>query len=77
MQVGAEKERSRERNSGVLPLAKNAEDVRNFASNILGGTLVTIQTGEAGKVVNKVLVAQDVYYPGAKPGKRILSIHFA
>jgi succinyl-CoA synthetase beta subunit len=52
-----------------VAVAKNAEDVRNFASNILGGTLVTIQTGEAGKVVHKVLVAQDVYYPGANPTK--------
>jgi len=52
-----------------VAVAKNADDVRNFASNILGGTLVTIQTGEAGKVVHKVLVAQDVYYPGANPTK--------
>ena len=48
-----------------VAVAKNAEDVRNFASNMLGGTLITIQTGEAGKIVHKVLVAQDVYYPGA------------
>jgi succinyl-CoA synthetase beta subunit len=52
-----------------VAVAKNADDVRNFASNILGGTLVTVQTGEAGKVVHKVLVAQDVYYPGANPVK--------
>jgi len=52
-----------------VAVAKNAEDVRNFASNMLGGTLITIQTGEAGKIVHKVLVAQDVYYPGASPVK--------
>jgi succinyl-CoA synthetase beta subunit len=52
-----------------VSVAKNAEDVRNFASNMLGGTLVTIQTGEAGKTVHKVLVAQDVYYPGPNPVK--------
>ena len=52
-----------------VAVAKNAEDVRNFASNMLGGTLVTIQTGETGKIVHKVLVAQDVYYPGAAPTK--------
>ncbi|HTB25314.1 MAG TPA: ADP-forming succinate--CoA ligase subunit beta [Puia sp.] len=52
-----------------VAVAKNAEDVRNFASNMLGGTLVTIQTGEAGRVVHKILVAQDVYYPGANPVK--------
>jgi succinyl-CoA synthetase beta subunit len=52
-----------------VAVAKNAEDVRNFASNMLGGTLVTIQTGEAGRVVHKILVAQDVYYPGANSVK--------
>lgn len=52
-----------------VAVAKNAEDVRNFASNMLGGTLITIQTGEAGRVVHKILVAQDVYYPGANPVK--------
>ncbi len=52
-----------------VAVAKNAEDVRNFSSNMLGGVLVTIQTGEAGRVVHKILVAQDVYYPGANPVK--------
>jgi len=33
--------------------------------------LVTIQTGPAGKLVNKVLVAQDVYYPGPNPVKEL------
>jgi len=40
-----------------------------IAQNILGGTLVTIQTGETGKLVSKVLVAQDVYYDGPNPIK--------
>jgi len=31
--------------------------------------LVTIQTGPEGKLVNKVLVAQDVYYEGPNPVK--------
>lgn len=52
-----------------VAVGKNAEAVKQIAGNILGGTLVTIQTGEAGKVVNKVLVAQDVYYEGANPVK--------
>jgi len=39
------------------------DGVEEKVKNILGGTLVTLQTGEAGKKVNKVLVAQDVYYP--------------
>ena len=52
-----------------VAVGKNAEDVKTIAQNILGGTLVTIQTGPAGKVVNKVLVAQDVYYEGPNPVK--------
>jgi len=52
-----------------VAVGKNAEDVKTIAQNILGGTLVTIQTGAAGKVVNKVLVAQDVYYDGASSVK--------
>ncbi|WP_207492721.1 ADP-forming succinate--CoA ligase subunit beta [Aridibaculum aurantiacum] len=47
-----------------VAVAKSLEDVTNIAKNLLGGTLVTIQTGPAGKKVNKILVAQDVYYPG-------------
>jgi succinyl-CoA synthetase beta subunit len=53
---------------GVV-VAKNADDVKTIAQNILGGTLVTIQTGPAGKVVNKILIAQDVYYDGPNPVK--------
>src|SRR5690606_35454666 len=45
-----------------VAVAKNADEVKIISENLLGGTLVTIQTGEAGKVVNKILVAQDVYY---------------
>ncbi|MFN7014872.1 MAG: ATP-grasp domain-containing protein, partial [Bacteroidia bacterium] len=48
---------------GVV-LAKSIDEVPAKAKDILGGTLVTIQTGAQGKKVNKVLIAQDVYYPG-------------
>jgi len=65
MQGDEEKERYREPSSVVLLSAKNSEDVKQIASNLLGGTLVTIQTGPAGKVVNKVLVAQDVLLSGS------------
>lgn len=54
-----------------VAVGKNSEDVKTIAGNILGGTLVTIQTGPAGKLVNKVLVAQDVYYPGPNPIKEL------
>src|SRR5476649_1578177 len=50
---------------GGVKLAKNIEEVKERAGNILGMQLVTPQTGPEGKKVNKVLVAQDVYYPGA------------
>jgi succinyl-CoA synthetase beta subunit len=52
-----------------VKVGKNAEDVSDIAQKILGGTLVTIQTGPAGKVVNKVLVAQDMYYDGPSERK--------
>ncbi len=52
-----------------VAVGKNAEDIKRIAQNIIGGTLVTIQTGPAGKLVNKVLVAQDVYYEGLSPVK--------
>jgi succinyl-CoA synthetase beta subunit len=52
-----------------VAVAKSLEDVTHNAKNLLGGTLVTIQTGAAGKKVNKILIAQDVYYPGASPVK--------
>lgn len=51
-----------------VKVGKSAEEIADIAQKILGGTLVTLQTGPAGKVVNKVLVAQDMYYDG--PGDR-------
>jgi len=52
-----------------VAVGKSAADIEKFAKNILGGTLVTIQTGPAGKLVSKILVAQDVYYEGPQPTK--------
>ncbi len=52
-----------------VAVAKSLEDVTTIARNILGGTLITIQTGPAGKKVSKILIAQDVYYPGPNPVK--------
>jgi succinyl-CoA synthetase beta subunit len=54
--------------SGVK-VGKNLDEVIEIAKKLLGGTLVTIQTGPAGKVVNKVLVAQDMYYDGPSERK--------
>jgi len=50
---------------GGVKLAKNLDEVKERATAILGMQLVTPQTGPEGKKVNKILVAQDVYYPGA------------
>lgn len=49
---------------GGIKLAKNLDDVRELSGKIIGMNLVTPQTGAQGKKVNKVLIAQDVYYPG-------------
>ncbi|MCK9480809.1 MAG: ADP-forming succinate--CoA ligase subunit beta [Bacteroidia bacterium] len=52
-----------------VALAKSLDDVKTIAHNLLGNVLVTKQTGAAGKKVNKVLVAQDVFYPGPSEPK--------
>ncbi|WP_031526865.1 ADP-forming succinate--CoA ligase subunit beta [Dyadobacter crusticola] len=58
-----------------VALAKSVEDVRTISNNILGKVLVTHQTGPDGKRVNKVLIAEDVYYPGvSEPKEYYLSI---
>jgi succinyl-CoA synthetase beta subunit len=49
---------------GGVKLAKSVGDVEKLAGQMLGMQLVTPQTGPEGKKVNKVLVAQDVYYKG-------------
>jgi succinyl-CoA synthetase beta subunit len=54
---------------GGVKLAKNLEQVKEIAGQIIGMQLVTKQTGAEGRKVHKVLIAQDVYYPGASPVK--------
>jgi succinyl-CoA synthetase beta subunit len=49
---------------GGVKLAKSIEDVGRLASQMIGMQLITHQTGPEGKKVNKVLIAQDVYYKG-------------
>ena len=53
---------------GVV-LAKSIDQLGPKSEAILGGTLVTHQTGPEGKKVNKILIAEDVYYPGASETK--------
>jgi succinyl-CoA synthetase beta subunit len=60
---------------GGVKLAKNLDQVKEHSSNIIGMQLVTHQTGPEGKKVHKVLIAEDVYYPGEnEPKEYYLSI---
>ncbi|GAB3903323.1 ADP-forming succinate--CoA ligase subunit beta [Mucilaginibacter boryungensis] len=54
---------------GGVKLAKNLDEVKQRATDIIGMQLITPQTGAEGKKVHKVLVAQDVYYPGESETK--------
>ncbi|WP_103725515.1 ADP-forming succinate--CoA ligase subunit beta [Flavobacterium croceum] len=49
---------------GGVKLAKNLEQVTEISENIIGMMLKTPQTPPEGKQVHKVLIAEDVYYPG-------------
>ncbi|MBX7124404.1 MAG: ADP-forming succinate--CoA ligase subunit beta [Cyclobacteriaceae bacterium] len=61
----------KETGSRGVVLAKSFDEVNEKSKAILGGTLVTHQTGAAGKKVNKVLIAEDVYYPGESQPKEL------
>ncbi|UTR04785.1 ADP-forming succinate--CoA ligase subunit beta [Alkalihalobacillus sp. LMS6] len=55
--------------AGGVKVAKNLDDVRTYADDILGKTLVTHQTGPAGKEVKRLLVEEgcdikNEYYIG-------------
>ncbi|MBF9140900.1 ADP-forming succinate--CoA ligase subunit beta [Hymenobacter properus] len=54
---------------GGVKLAKGIDKVKDIAESIIGMQLVTKQTGAEGRKVHKVLVAQDVYYPGPSETK--------
>jgi succinyl-CoA synthetase beta subunit len=49
---------------GGVKLAKSLAEVESISEQIIGMHLVTPQTSKEGKLVRKVLIAQDVYYPG-------------
>jgi succinyl-CoA synthetase beta subunit len=60
---------------GGVKLAKSIEEAGILASKMLGMQLVTPQTGPNGKKVNRVLIAQDVYYKGkSEPREFYISI---
>lgn len=49
---------------GGVKLAKSVEEAGTLTAKMIGMQLITPQTGPEGKKVNRVLIAQDVYYKG-------------
>ena len=49
---------------GGVKLAKSLDQVKELADQIIGMYLVTPQTSAQGKLVRKVLIQQDIYFPG-------------
>ena len=65
----------KETGSHGVVLAKGLDKVEDTVKGILGGHLVTKQTNANGKKVNKVLIAEDVYYPGdSEPSEFYMSV---
>jgi succinyl-CoA synthetase beta subunit len=61
--------------AGGVKVAKSIEDVRVMAEQIIGMTLISPQTGPQGKKVRKVLVEQNIYYPGpSEPAEIYMSV---
>ena len=60
---------------GGVKLAKGIDKVEDVVDSILGMDLVTPQTPPGGKRVHQVLIAEDVYYPGAsEPDEYYMSV---
>ena len=60
---------------GGVKLAKSLDEVQSIADQIIGMQLITPQTSAEGKTVHQVLVAEDVYYPGAsEPSEFYISV---
>ena len=60
---------------GGVKLAKNLDEVKSIADEILGMQLVTPQTGPEGKLVSKVLITEDAYIPGeSEPSEIYMSV---
>ena len=60
---------------GGVKIAKSLDEVKEISDNIIGMHLITPQTSKEGKLVRKVLVAQDVYYPGkGEPKEYYMSV---
>jgi succinyl-CoA synthetase beta subunit len=66
---------------GGVKLAKNQDELREHAGNILGMMLKTPQTpggmdGE-GKLVRKILITEDVYYPDADGNMDVNELYYS
>ncbi len=60
---------------GGVKIAKSLEEVETYADQIIGMMLVTPQTSKEGKPVKKVLVEQNIYYPGeSEPEEFYMSV---
>lgn len=60
---------------GGIKLAKSLDEVKQKTSEILGMRLVTPQTDKEGKLVRKVFITEDAYYPGdSEPKELYISI---
>ncbi|VAW30614.1 Succinyl-CoA ligase [ADP-forming] beta chain, partial [hydrothermal vent metagenome] len=49
---------------GGVKIAKSLDEVKQYADQIIGMHLVTPQTKKEGKLVRRVLIEQNIYYPG-------------
>ncbi len=54
---------------GGVKFAKDLDALKEKATEILGMTLVTPQTGPQGKVVHKIFIGEDAYYKGPSETK--------
>jgi len=54
---------------GGVKIAHTVEEAEQYAKQIIGMTLVTNQTGPAGKFVRKIIVQEGIYVSGPSPVK--------
>jgi succinyl-CoA synthetase beta subunit len=60
---------------GGVKIAKSFKELKQYASEILGMQLVTPQTSSEGKKVRKILIEENIYYPGTEePSEIYISI---
>jgi len=60
---------------GGVKIAKSLDEVKQYSEQIIGMMLVTPQTSKEGKKVKKVLVEQNIFYPGkSEPQEFYMSV---